>query len=124
MRARTFAAGAAVTLLLGCEPGTAPPPPLPLPPLPVITPVSQCKQVFPSGYTRPVPTDHDIIILTALPGVRRILWLDRHCDHYVIGPYDPTHPYTACKYRPQDGDRYYSEDDSFVAEPPQGCPYP
>lgn len=105
----------AVGLLTACPPPITPHPPR-------VYPISQCTEEFPDGYTRPVPTNHDIIIRTALPGVRVIIWLDRHCDHWVIGPYDPAHPITACDYRADLGDRYYSERDSFVATPPQACP--
>lgn len=108
-------------VLTSCEPG-GPPPIIPNPP-PVV-PISQCTEVFPAGYTRPVQTNHRWLIYPALPGVRVIRWLDRHCDKWIQGPYDPAHPFTACNYRPQEGDRYYSEQDSFVATPPLGCPLP
>jgi hypothetical protein len=118
-------AGVALATLVACEPSPLPtPPPFTLPPLPVIVPISQCKDVFPDGYTRPVPTGKPIFFLPALAGVRKIMWLDRHCDKWWIGPYDPAHPLTACAYRPDLGDRYYADPDQamFVAPAPQACP--
>jgi hypothetical protein len=108
---------AAVVLLTACPPPITPHPP-------PVYPISQCKEAFPDGYTRPVPTNHNIILRPALPGVRVIIWLDRHCDHYVVGPYDPAHPFNACDYRPDLGDRYYANWDQamFVGTPPQACP--
>jgi hypothetical protein len=117
---RWLAIGAIV--LAACEPGTAPPPPITLPPLPPVAPVSQCKEVFPSGYTRPIQTNHQWIIYSSLPGQRVIRWLLRTCDKWIQGPYDPAHPELWCAYRPDLGDRYYSERDGFVATPPQACP--
>ena len=115
---RLIALGAlAVSGLTACPPPITPHPP-------PVYPISQCTEVFPDGYTRPVKTNHPWLLLSALPGVRVIRWLDRHCDKWVQGPYDPTNPWTACSYRPQEGDRYYSEIDGFVSYPPVGCPQP
>jgi len=107
-----------------CEPGITPPPPPPVPVLPPVTPISQCKDVFPDTYTRPVPTGRPIFLLPSTKDQRKIMWLDRSCNYWYVGPYDPAHAPYFCWYRPDLGDRYYANYDQamFVGVPPQACP--
>lgn len=103
-----------------------PPPAIGPPALPPVTPISQCTEVFPTGgpagFTRPVPTNHPITILPAVAGQRIIIWLDRHCDRFFLGPIDYTHGPTWCRYHPESGDRYYSNQDGFIDIIPRACP--
>ncbi len=107
---------AAVVLLTACPPPIVPHPP-------PVYPISQCKDVFPGGpYTRPTPTNHPIYLLPAYGDVRIILWLDHNCGWYYQGPIDYRYPNTPfCSFHPELGDRYYSEDDRFIAPIPPPC---
>ena len=120
------AIGSVALTLAACNPTGPPPPPPPivLPPLPVIQPISKCKDVFPEGVTRPIPTGKPIVLLLSTPTERRIMWLDRSCNKWYIGPYDPAHAPYFCWYRPDLGDRYYAnwDQDMAVGTPPQACP--
>lgn len=104
-----------------------PPSGQPSPTWPVITPISQCKEVFPTtpgGYTRPVPTNHSIIPLPSLTdyaGIKAI-WLDRNCGVFYLGPLDYRYPNTNfCAFHPELGDRIYSGQDGFIIPIPAPC---
>ena len=124
MRARLFAVGLVVAALLGCEPGPGAGPPPIIPNPPPVVPISQCKDVFPDTYTRPVPVGRPIYFLPATSDERKIMWLDRSCNYWYVGPYDPPRAPAFCAYRADLGDRYYASYDQgmFVGTPPLSCP--
>ena len=103
------------------------PPPVKPPTPPPVSSVSRCTEVFPindGGYTRPTPTNHPIIILSALPDYSgpKVLWLDRNCGVFYLGPLDYRYPNTDwCEFHPELGDRIYSGQNTFIIPIPAPC---
>ena len=88
-----------------------PPPPIPTPP--PVTWINQCPELptNPGGFTRPVPTNHRIQFLPVASDYtgRLIMWINRTCDAYFVGPLDYGRAPGLCWYRPDLGDRYVGD---------------
>lgn len=104
------------------------PPPTPNPP--PVTKINQCPElpVNEGGYTRPVPTNHPITTLPVASDntARIIMWINRTCDRYYIGPIDYSKVPGFCWYRPDIGDWYVGDANNgtislWLGPLPQSC---